>query len=154
MPAALAASLLVGVAVGFCMWGHRQSPFTLDAGGALVARGSLAQALSNQLGSEQSRTASVRVELSFLAKSGDYCRAFSLSGAASPAGVACRHDDEWQVQALAQAPAEGRDSDYRTAGSGLSAAILKSVEGLIAGEPLDQAGERSAREHGWKPPHP
>jgi hypothetical protein len=29
--------------------------------------------------------------------------------------------------------------------------ILKSVEGRIAGEPLDQAGERAARQRGWKP---
>jgi hypothetical protein len=34
----------------------------------------------------------------------------------------------------------------------MSAPILKSVEGLIAGEPLDQAGERAARERGWKLP--
>jgi hypothetical protein len=134
------------------MWGRGQSPLTLDAGGAWVARGSLAQALSNQLASEQPRTAAVQVELSFQAKSGEYCRAFSLSGAASAAGVACRHDGEWQVQALAQGAGAGRDSDYRTAGSGMSAPILKSVEGLIAGEPLDQAGERAARERGWKLP--
>jgi hypothetical protein len=150
--AALAASVIVGVGLGFFMWGRGQSPLTLDAGGAWVARGSLAQALSNQLASEQPRTAAVQVELSFQAKSGEYCRAFSLSGAASAAGVACRHDGEWQVQALAQGAGAGRDSDYRTAGSGMSAPILKSVEGLIAGEPLDQAGERAARERGWKLP--
>ena len=149
---ALAASLIVGVGLGFFLWGRSQSPLTLNAGGAWVARGSLAQALSNQLAAEQSRTAAVQVELSFLAKSGEYCRAFSLAGAASAAGVACRHDGEWQVQALAQGPGAGRDSEYRTAGSGLSAPVLRSVEGLIAGEPLDQAGERAARERGWKSP--
>jgi anti-sigma factor RsiW len=149
---AIAASLIAGVGLGFFMWGRTQSSLTLDAGGALVARGSLARALSNQLASEPSRTAAVRVELSFLAKSGEYCRAFSLAGAASAAGVACRHDGEWQVQALARGPGAGRDSDYRTAASGLPAPILRSVEGLIAGEPLDQTGERAARERGWKLP--
>ena len=152
MPLALAASLIVGVGLGFFLWGRSQSPLTLNAGGAWVARGSLAQALSTQLAAERSRTAAVQVELSFLAKSGEYCRAFSLAGAASAAGVACRHDGEWRVQALAQGPGAGRDSDYRTAGSGLSAPILHSVEGLIAGEPLDQAGERAARERGWTSP--
>jgi hypothetical protein len=150
-PLALAASLIVGVGLGFFMWGRSQSPLALDAGGAWVARGSLARALSNQLASEQLRTAAVQVELSFLAKSGEYCRAFSLPGEAAAAGVACRHDGEWQVQAVAQGSRAGRDSGYRPAGSRMSEPILKSVEGLIAGEPLDQAGERAARERGWKP---
>ncbi len=147
---ALAASLVVGVAVGFFMWGRSQSPLVLGPGGALVARGPLAQALSNQLASEQSPSSAVRVEVSFLAKSGEYCRTFLLSGEASPSGLACRHGDEWQVQTLAGGPAAAGDSEYRTAGSGLPASILKSVEGQIAGEPLDQAGEETARARGWK----
>jgi hypothetical protein len=147
---ALAASLIVGVAVGFFMWGRGQSPLALGPGGALVARGTLAQALSTQLASGQSSSSSVRVEVSFLAKSGEYCRTFSLSGEASPSGLACRHGDEWQVQTLARGTAAGGDSEYRTAGSGLPASILKSVEGQIAGEPLDQAGEKAARDRGWK----
>ncbi|HXC08813.1 MAG TPA: hypothetical protein VNV61_07780 [Steroidobacteraceae bacterium] len=147
---ALAASLIVGVAVGFLMWGRSQSPLVFGAGGTLVARGPLAQALSNQLASEQSPSSSVRVEVSFLAKSGEYCRTFSLSREASSSGLACRHGDEWQVQILARGPAAGGDSEYRTAGSGLPASILKSVEGQIAGDPLDRAGEKAARDRGWK----
>jgi hypothetical protein len=147
---ALAASLVVGVAVGFFMWGRSQSPLVLGPGGALVARGPLAQALSNQLASEQSPSSAVRVEVSFLAKSGEYCRTFLLSGEASPSGLACRHGDEWQVQTLAGGPAAAGESEYRTAGSGLPASILKSVEGQIAGDPLDQAGEETARARGWK----
>jgi hypothetical protein len=147
---ALAASLIVGVGVGFFMWGRSESPLVLGPGGALVARGPLAQALSGQLASEQAQSSAVRIEVSFLAKSGDYCRTFSLSGAASPSGLACRHGDQWQIQALARESAVGGDSEYRTAGSGLPASILKSVEGQIAGEPLDQAGEKAARDRGWK----
>lgn len=147
---ALAASLVAGVAVGVLMWGRSQSPLVLGPGGALVARGPLAQALSNQLVSEQSPSSAVRVEVSFLAKSGEYCRTFSLAGEASPSGLACRHGDQWQLQTLAEGPAAAGDSDYRTAGSGLPASILKSVEGQIAGDPLDQAGEKAARARGWK----
>ena len=147
---ALAASLIVGVVVGFFMWGRSQSPLVLGPGGALVARGPLAQALSNQLASEQSPSSTVRIEVSFLAKSGEYCRTFSLSGEASPSGLACRHGAEWQLQSLAAGPAAAGDSEYRTAGSGLPASILKSVEGQIAGEPLDQSGEKAARDRGWK----
>jgi len=146
---ALAASLVVGVAVGFFMWGRSQSPLELGPGGALVARGPLARALSNQLASEQSPASAVRIEVSYLAKSGEYCRTFSLSGEASPSGLACRHGDEWRVETLGRGAAAG-DSEYRTAGSELPAWILKSVEGQIVGEPLDQAGEKAARDRGWK----
>jgi len=145
----IAASLIAGVGLGFFIWGQTESPLMRSAGGALVARGQLAQALSNQLAAEQSRSSAVQIGVSFRAKSGDYCRTFALSGAVSPAGLACRHGEEWQVQALTQEPGTVGDSGYRTAGSAMSATILKSVEGQIAGEPLDQAGERSARQRSW-----
>jgi len=147
----IAAGLVAGVGLGFFMWGQWQSPLARNAAGALVARGQLAKALSNQLAAEQSRSSAVQIGLSFRAKSGGYCRTFALSGAVSPSGLACRQDAEWQIQALTQEPGAAGDSGYRTAGSAMPAEILKSVEGRIAGEPLDQAGERAARQRGWKP---
>jgi anti-sigma factor RsiW len=147
----IAASVIAGVGLGFFMWGHTQSPLMRSAGGALVARGQLAQALSNQLAAQQSQSSAVQIGVSFRAKSGDYCRTFALSGAVSPSGLACRHDGEWQVQALTQEPGTVSGSEYRTAGSAMSATIMKSVEGQIAGEPLDQAGETAARRQGWNP---
>jgi hypothetical protein len=147
----IAASVILGVSLGYFVWGRTESPLVRSAGGALVARGQLARALSEQLAAEQTRTSAVQIGLSFLAKSGDYCRTFALSGAVSPAGLACRHGEDWQVQALTQGPAHAAgDSDYRTAGSAMSASILKLAEGQIAGEALDQAGERAARERDWK----
>jgi hypothetical protein len=145
----IAASLIAGVGLGFFMWGHTESPLMRSAGGALVARGQLAKALSNQLAADQSRSSAVQIGVSFRAKSGDYCRTFALSGAVSPSGLACRHGDQWQVQALTQEPGTVGGSDYRTAGSAMSVTILKSVEEQISGEPLDQAGERAARQRGW-----
>jgi hypothetical protein len=147
----IAASVIAGVGLGFLLWGHTESPLARNAAGALVARGQLAAALSNQLAAEQSRRSAVQIGVSFRAISGDYCRTFALSGAVSPSGLACRHGGEWQVQALAQEPGAIGGSDYRTAGSAMSATILKSVEGQISGEPLDQAGERAARQQGWTP---
>lgn len=148
----IAASVIVGAGLGFFMWGRTESPLMRSADGALVARGQLANALSTQLAAEQSRSSAVQIGLSFLAKSGDYCRAFALSGAVSPSGLACRHREEWRVEALTQAPeGTGGDSEYRTAGSAMSGTILKYVERQIAGEPLDQAGEKAARQRGWKP---
>jgi anti-sigma factor RsiW len=145
----IAASLIAGVGLGFFIWGHTESPLMRSAGGALVARGELAKALSNQLAADQSQSSAVQIGVSFRAKSGDYCRTFALSGAVSPSGLACRRADQWQVQALSQEPGTVSGSEYRTAGSAMSATILKSVEEQISGEPLDQAGEKAARRRGW-----
>ena len=149
--AAMAASVIIGVAVGFFIWGRTQSLLARGADGALAARGELAEALSNQLAAEQSRASSVQIGLSFLAKSGDYCRTFALSGGPSLSGLACRQGNEWQVQAVTQGSDEAPGaSEYRTAGSTMPAMIRKLVEDQIAGEPLDQAGESAARKRGWK----
>jgi anti-sigma factor RsiW len=150
MPASMAASLIVGLGVGYFVESPLKSPLMRNAGGAMIARGPLATALSNQLAAEQSPASPVRIGLSFLAKSGDYCRTFVLSGAISPAGLACRRGVEWQVVTLTEERgAAAGESGYRTAGSGISATILNAVEGQIAGEPLDQAGERTARGRHW-----
>ena len=77
-----------------------KAPIMRSAGWGLVARGQLAQALSNQLAAEQSQSSAVEIGVSFRAKSGDYCRTFALSGAVSPSGLACLHGEEWQVQTL------------------------------------------------------
>src|SRR5258708_24624857 len=90
----IAASLIAGVGLGFFMWGHTESPLMRSAGGALVARGQLAQALSNQLAAEQSRSSPVQIGVSFPAKSGHYCRTFALSGSVSPAGLPFPHRGE------------------------------------------------------------
>jgi hypothetical protein len=148
---AVAASVIVGVGLGFFMWGRTESPLVPGAGGALVARGPLVKALSNQLAAEQSESSPVKIGLSFLAKSGDYCRTFTLSGAMSPSGLACRHGEEWRVQVLTQgSDGAAGDPHYRTAGSAMPPSILAAVEGQIAGEPLDPAGERAAQRRGWK----
>ena len=38
----------------------------------------------------------------------------------------------------------------RTAGSETPASVLMAVDGLIAGEPLEAAAEKTARDKGWK----
>jgi hypothetical protein len=153
VPMSMAASVIVGVGVGFFLWG-RESPLVQAADGALVARGQLAAALSNQLAADQSGGAAVQMGVSFLAKSGDYCRTFTLVGSDSPAGLACRRGTQWQIQALAQSQGmSGNESGYRTAGSALPETLLRLMQERIAGEPLDQVGEQAARASGWKP-HP
>jgi hypothetical protein len=148
----IAASLIIGFGLGYAGW-HRSSPLTRNAGGALVASGQLAQALSHQLAADQSPSSGVQIGISFVAKSGDYCRTFSLPGAVSPAGVACHHGPEWQIQMLTQSGAGDLSGAYRTAASGMSPAILKAVAEQIAGEPLDQSAEAAARNKDWISTH-
>jgi hypothetical protein len=150
----MAASLLIGVGVGYFALRHSDS-IVAKNGVGLVASDGLAKVLSNQLGSDRSPSAPVQIGLSFVSKSGDYCRTFTMSGAASPAGVACRHADDWQIRVLAQSAGStaGDESpaNYRTAGSPLPPIILNAVQQQIAGEPLDQKGEVAARQRGWRP---
>lgn len=148
----MAASLLIGIGVGFLAWRNSDSNMIQDAHGALVAGGPLAQGLSSQLAGDRSPASAVEIGLSFLAKSGDYCRTFAIVGKASSAGLACRHAQRWEVRALAQSGAVKDDgSEYRTASSSLPPAIATAVEEQISGEPLDRTGEIAAREQGWLP---
>ncbi|HWJ35296.1 MAG TPA: hypothetical protein VNR70_08515 [Steroidobacteraceae bacterium] len=150
----MAASLLIGVGLGYFVQHRASSPMIENAGGGLVASGTLAKALSNQLASERIASAPVQIGLSFVAKSGEFCRAFTMTAAASPAGVACRRANDWQIRVLAQ-PSDGVGGEsaaaYRTAGSALSPVILDAVQQQIAGEPLDQSAEIAARQQGWRP---
>jgi hypothetical protein len=147
--ASMAASLLIGVGLGFIAWRHPDSVMIESADGTPVAGGTLARELSSQLAGERSSSA-VQIGLSFVAKSGDYCRTF-VSEAAS-AGVACRHAGRWEIRALARSGAASeRGSDYRTASSSLPPAIMTVVEGQIAGDPLDRAAEIAARRNDWRP---
>jgi len=149
--ASIAASLIVGVGLGYSVLRHAE-PFARTAAGALVARGQLANALSNQLAAEQAAGSAVQIGLSFVAKSGVYCRTFALSGAVSPSGLACRHGREWQIETLTQSAHGAIDgSGYRTAASSMAPAILSAVQEQIAGEPLDQAGESAALRRDWMP---
>jgi hypothetical protein len=145
----IAASLIIGLALGYGRW-HQSSPLTRNAGGALVASGELAQALSEQLAADGSPASAVQIGISFLARSGEYCRTFALSGAISPAGLACHHGQEWQILTLTQSVAAGNaTAAYRTAASEMSPAILKAVEEQISGEPFDPTAEAAARSKDW-----
>jgi hypothetical protein len=145
----IAASLVIGFGLGYGRW-HQSSPFTRNADGALAASGQLAEALSQQLAANGSPASAVQIGISFLAKSGDYCRTFVLLGAISPAGLACHYGQEWQILTLTQSVAASNASAaYRTAASEMSPAILKTVEEQISGEPLDAAAEAAARSKDW-----
>jgi hypothetical protein len=152
-PAAMAASLLLGLGLGFLV---RQAPGGLiqaGSGGKLVAKAALAEALSTQLSDGSSSARTAIAHLSFLNKSGEYCRTFSLTGTDASSGLACREGNDWRIKALAESPRVATNSNnFRTAASEDSPVIRAAVEASIDGEPLDHAGEIAARQAGWAAP--
>jgi hypothetical protein len=150
--AALATSVLIGVGVGY--FARQRTDPVVARDGGWVAGGELAGALSAQLGAERPAGTAVQVTFSFVSKSGDYCRVFTLTGAAG--GLACREGNAWQIRVLAEdeprSPGEAAvPGGYRTAASALSTVVLDAVQSQIAGEPLDHDAEIQARQRGWRP---
>jgi hypothetical protein len=144
----MAASLAAGVLAGALGWqqmhGAGGEPIARQ-GGALVARGELADALSRRLAADAAG-GDVRLGVSFAAKGGEYCRSFKMG---ATAGLACREGGEWRIPVLAQDEQQAQ-AGYRQAGSAMPAAVLDAIDARIAGASLDAAAERAAREQGWR----
>lgn len=150
---AIAASLIIGVLAGRLVWVHSRTPEVIALrDGRILARGVLADALSNQLAANQPAAGTVRIGISFRSKSGHYCRTFTLRQPAALAGLACRAADGWQLGALAAADASGGGTGgYRQAASSQPPAIVAAVSDRMAGEPLDARAEAAARGRHWHP---
>lgn len=145
---ALAASLVLGVLLGPLLL--RPSPGPIDThGGQLLASQALSRALSEQLAGPAAGEP-ISIGISFRAKDGAFCRTFVVHEAQSLAGLACRKRSSWQVLALAPAAESGTAAaGYRQAGSTVPPPVARALDDLIAGEPLDAAGEAAARARGW-----
>ncbi|HVC01647.1 MAG TPA: hypothetical protein VND80_05515 [Steroidobacteraceae bacterium] len=151
-PLAMAASLVLGIGIGFVAWHPAVSILGENAQGALIADGGLARALSDQLAGPGA-AGGIDIGLSFLSKSGSYCRTFRIAKARAPAGVACRSGTDWRIDVLTpSAEGPGAQAAYRMAGSSLPPAVLAAVESRIVGQPLDRIGERAARRRAWRAP--
>lgn len=146
---AMAASVLLGVAIGAVALRGPGEPIVAERGG-LVARAALARALSAQLAQDPPADAPVRIGLSFVSKAGEYCRTFSLAQRAPVAGLACRSGGDWRVTLIVQDESAAAPDRYRMAATPLPPAVLDAVDATIAGDPLDAAAERAARERGWR----
>ena len=118
--------------------------------GRVIAGGALAQALTEQAGGVRTAESPISIGVSFVAKSGDYCRTFSIRGQGELTGFACRGVDDWRVQAMTQGAPNASATGYRMAGTALPPLIQHAIEDTIEGEPLDAAGETAAKQKGWK----
>lgn len=141
---AVAAALALGLVIGRGL--PQAEPFAMHDG-ALVARGETAKALDTQLASAQPAGAPVRIVVTFRGSDGDYCRAFETG---TQAAIACRREGDWQIRSLRTANGNAT-TEYRQAGSG-SAALMAEAQDMMAGEPLDAAGERAAIGERWTRP--
>jgi hypothetical protein len=141
---ALAASLVIGLAVGRTLLTPASGPLGVE-NGTLVAQGPLAAALETQLASAQPADAATRIGTSFAAADGRLCRTFED---AAMAGVACRGESGWQLMMTAAGRA-GPRTDFRQAGSG-NPQVAAAAQELMAGEPFDAEAERRARDSGWR----
>jgi hypothetical protein len=149
--AAMAASLIVGLAAGYLAWSPRESGSISAAGGHLTAQSSLERALTSDIAGQHAPADPVYVGLSFKSKSGAYCRTFVMQQTEALNGLACRHGDQWRIEALASTnAAPGTSASYRPAASELSESVRALVEAQMAGEPLDAQGEALAKQHNWQ----
>ena len=139
--AAMAATLAIGVFAGTQVPRGTDAPVQVQ-GGKLYAAASLNRALDTELASAPA--GGVRIGLTYRDQAGEICRSFT---AAAGSGVACRNGGRWQMKGLFAAP-EGQASDYRMA-AGMDPNLAALVGSTMAGEPLDAAQEKAARDKGW-----
>jgi hypothetical protein len=152
---ALAAGVVLGVALGPRLIElARDEPDLVASAAGVRAGGALAEALSRQLVSEQTDSDSIRLGVSFLARSSEYCRTFvTRRGGEALAGMACRQGPSWRIDALQSIPtAPGDSAGYRQAATSLPPLILGAAEAVMIGDALDARRETEARDYGWRSP--
>jgi len=150
---ALAATLVLGAALGpFVFRYSGGSPIELAEDG-WVAAGYLDAALSTQLSGAAEAGAAARIGMTFRAAAGEYCRTFTLRSGSG--GLACRRGERWSVDLLDGRGAQPAGGDgFRQASSGLSPAMLGAITALGAGDPLTTEEERQQVGRGWETPSP
>jgi hypothetical protein len=144
--AAIAATLVVGIGLGTLVETRRESdaPVAIE-GGRMVAAAALDRTLTRQLASAGQPGDGTRVGLTFRDGQGHLCRTFSDKAAS---GLACRDGKSWAIEGLYRATGSA-SGDYRMA-AGSDPRLAALVDDLIAGEPLDAAGEAAAMRAGWR----
>lgn len=143
-------AMAAGIVLGVLLTNSFDNTDMRDQSGNLFAQGELASALSSRLAADETGDGQSRVSVSFFSKDGFFCRSFtSGSGQNRLGGIACREGNSWRIAAVASAPAQPT-GPFSTAGSDMPASIRSTLNEMIAGEPLDAAAERAARNQGWR----
>lgn len=140
---AMAASLALGLLVAPFIRGNGGQPFEAH-NGTVVAAAGLEKALDTQLASLD-QSGPVRIGITFRDKKGQICRSFNGDAGS---GLACRGDKGWTVDGLFSA-SPSQSGDYRMA-AGEDPRLAALIDANIAGEPLDAAGEKAAKDAGWR----
>lgn len=142
--AAAAAAFVLGLMVG---GPGTEQGFVVGPQGQ-IADADLTRVLDQRLAGQGADAEGRAVGLTFRDAEGRWCRTFS-AGSDGVAGLACRADDRWAVQALAPFSAAGPDA-IRTASADIPPVILAAVDAAQAGDVLDAAAETRARDGGWR----
>ena len=120
--------------------------FALTSDGA-VADAGLVRVLDTGLAADGADDQGRAVGLTFRNAEGRWCRTFTATQD-RVAGLVCRQGEDWRLQALAPAGSSG--GEIRTASSDTPAIVLAAVDTTIAGDAVDTAAERRARDDGWR----
>lgn len=140
-----AASFVLGLSFGWLGSDRADSGFTVDRRGA-IADAALVRVLDSRLNADGADAGGRAVGLTFRDADGRWCRTFQ-AGEANVAGLACREDGAWRMQAMA--PFQPTAGELRTASADIPAPILAAIDAAIAGDALDAADETRARDAGW-----
>ena len=147
---AAAASVLLGIALGWWLPHGDGGQLVQVRGSTAVAQGILAAALSTQRAERQTGGEPVQIGISYRDRQGHYCRTFATAGAQALAGLACRSQQQtWLVQLLATANQRG-GGEYRTAATNMPPEILDRVQADISGAALDSVQEAAAVRSHWQ----
>lgn len=138
------ACFVVGVSVGV-LGDRTPAGFAVGSDGAIADAG-LVKVLDHRLAADGADAQGRAIGLTFRDGQGRWCRTFEADKA-GVAGLACRADDRWTMQALAPFHAGG---EVRQASSDTPAVVLAAVDATIAGETLAASEEAQARTGGWK----
>lgn len=146
----IAASLLIGVLAGRAILQPQSASRLVATGsdGRVVAGGALAQALSEQLSSQDGTQ--IDIGLTFRSKSGEYCRTFGAHAPNPVVGFACRDAETWRVDMLSTAPRAQTSGAYRMASTQLPAPVVQAIAERMQGEALDADEEAIARQRRWR----
>ncbi|MDE2442443.1 MAG: hypothetical protein KGP14_15610, partial [Betaproteobacteria bacterium] len=141
---AAAACLALGFFGERILKGSTATMLGVDTAGHMVARGELADSLSNQLAAGPGK---VRIGVTVQTAEG-ICRTFSTRAGLS--GMACRNSDGWTVPiVVASAPQASVRSEYHLASDTVAPAVMDEVDRRMIGEPLSPAEENTLRSNDW-----